>query len=475
MRAKIKLFTPIIILGILFLSGCQKEIDETIDTPTAEVFTPESVVADLVQRTSLRDGSSDNIVDGLSCTSLVLPITAHVNGLEITIDSEEDFITVEHILDKFDDDDDLIELFFPVTVIMADHSELVLQSEKDLEDLIDQCTEDGSDDDIECVDFKFPLNISVFDSENQLSDVITITDDKKLHDFIHDLDENDFAGFDFPITVVLYDGAEMIIQDNDQLEDVLKNAIDDCDEDDDNDFNEDDVDDTNLVNVLIDGNWAITYFFDDKDETADFAGYVFTFLENGTAKAVKGDVVVEGTWDSNGDDGSLELDLNFGEMEPLEELMDDWDLIEFDGTIIKLKDVSGGDGTIDYLTFESPSGDGSGGDEPTVSDFLIIGKWIVANYNDSGDDKTNVYNDFELDFMGDGKVTAKKGDDVLNGTWSTASSDGIDKLVLDFGEQVPFDEFNDDWDIEDAQETRVALKDVSGGDESIDKLVFERL
>jgi hypothetical protein len=186
-------------------------------------------------------------------------------------------------------------------------------------------------------------------------------------------------------------------------------------------------------------------------------------------------VVVEGTWDSNGDDGSLELDLNFGEMEPLEELMDDWDLIEFDDTIIKLKDVSGGDGTIDYLTFERPSGDGSGGDEPTVSDFLIIGKWIVANYNDSGDDKTNVYNDFELDFMEDGKVTATKGDDVRNGTWSTASSDGIDKLVLDFGEQVPFDEFNDDWDIEDAQETRVALKDVSGGDGSIDKLVFERL
>lgn len=475
MRTKFKLFVPLIAFNFLFLFGCQKEIDQKIEAPLEEVFTQESLVAELVQRTALRDGSSDNIIDGSSCTSIVLPITVNVNGLDITLDSKEDFITVENILDKFDDDDDIMNILFPVTVILADHSELVLQDESDLEDLIDQCIEGGADDDIECVDFKFPLNISVFDSENQVSNVITITDDKKLHDFIHDLDENDIAGFNFPVTVVLSDGAEMIISNNDELEDILKNAVDDCDEDDDNDHDEDDVDDTDLVNVLIDGDWAITYFFDDKDETSDFAGYVFTFLESGMVQTKKGENVVEGSWYSNGDDGELELELDFGEHEPLDELQDDWDMIEFDGTIIKLKDISGGDGTIEYLTFERPSGDSSGGEQSSVSEFLVVGKWIVANYDDSGENNTAIYNGFQLDFMADGKVTATKSEDVLNGTWSVTASDGIDKLVLDFSEQAPFNEFNDDWDIEAVTETRIDLKDVSGGDGSVDKLVLERL
>ena len=45
---------------------------------------------------------------------------------------------------------------------------------------------------------------------------------------------------------------------------------------------------------------------------------------------------------------------------------------------------------------------------------------------------------------------------------------------MDFGEAIPFNEFNDDWELVEYNETRVELKDVSGGDGSINKLVFER-
>ncbi len=475
MKTRFNYFTPLLIMSLFYFSGCQNEVTEIIDPPADEVFTPVSPVADLVQRTSLRDGSDDNIIDGSSCTSLVLPIIVVVNGLEITLDSKEDFYTVEHIIDKFDEDDDLIEILFPVTVILADHSELILNDEDDLEDLIDQCIEGGEDNDIECVDFKFPLSISIYDSENQLADVITIDDDKELYKFIHDLDDQDFAGFNFPITVILSGGDEMVIMDNDELEDILKNAIDACDEDDDNDHNDDDADDTELVKVIIDGDWVISYFFDDHDETVNFAGYVFTFFENGTAKAKKGELIIEGEWDSNGDDGELELELDFGDNSPFDELLDDWDLIEFDGTIIKLKDISGGDESESYLTFERPSGDEGGEETPAIADVLVDGLWIVANYNDSGDDETALFNGFELNFSSDGTITATKGDDVLTGKWSTMTDDGVDKLVLDFGEHAPFNEFNDDWDIVDVKEARVELKDISGGDGSVDKLIFERL
>ena len=340
--------------------GCQNEIDETIEAPKEEVFNQVSPVADLVQRTALRDGSADNIVDGSSCSSLVLPITVIVNGLEITLDSKEDFYAVEYIIDEFDDDDDLIEILFPVTVILADYSELILGDEDDLEDLIDQCTEGGDDDDIECVDFKYPLDISIFNSENELSDVITIHDDEELHDFIDGFDAHDVASFNFPITVVLSDGAEMVISDNDELEDVLEDAVDACDEDDDNDHNDDDdeedSEDSELFDALVEGEWIISYFFDDSDGTSDFAGYTFAFNPDGTALADNGSGQINGAWQIESEDGGkLELKLEFGETDLFVSLEDDWDVLEFDGTIIKLMDEDTSEESKRFLNFKRPS------------------------------------------------------------------------------------------------------------------------
>lgn len=476
MKAIFKLIVPFfLVLSLFYFSSCQQEVTEIIDPPAGVVFTPVSKIVDLIQRTSLRDGSDDNIIDGSSCTSLVLPITVVVNGLEITLDSKEDFYTVEHIIDRFDDDDDLIKIQFPVTVILADHNELVINSQDDFEELINQCKENGDDDDIECVDFKFPLSISIYNSENQLSDVVTFESDKKLYKFIHNLKDKDFASFNYPITVVLSDSSEMVINNNDELEDILKNAIDACDEDDDNDHDDDDVDDSELNKVIIDGDWVISHFNNENDSINELSGYVFTFFEDGSAKAKNGDSIMEGEWYGNGDDGKLKLELDFGDNSPFDELQEDWVIIEFDGKIIRLKHISGDDKSESYLTFKRPIVDHGGEDHHTILTKVIVeGLWVVAKYNDSGDDDTDLFKGFDLDFTDDGKVTATKGDDAIEGKWSITKDNGVDKFVLDFGEHKPFDELNDDWDIADVKEARVELKNASGGDESIDKLVLEK-
>jgi hypothetical protein len=62
---------------------------------------------------------------------------------------------------------------------------------------------------------------------------------------------------------------------------------------------------------------------------------------------------VEGTWSTRrSSNGSSKLVLNFAAGEPFEELNDDWDITETSNTLIKLRDVSGGNGEIDYLTLE---------------------------------------------------------------------------------------------------------------------------
>lgn len=108
------------------------------------------------------------------------------------------------------------------------------------------------------------------------------------------------------------------------------------------------------------GDWTITYYFDtDKEETSDFAGYVFTFTAQGVVTASNGTNGFTGSWsvsvdDSSDDSPDDDVDFNLFFSEPFlaDELNDDWDVLEFSSTRIALRDVSGGDGDTDLLTFE---------------------------------------------------------------------------------------------------------------------------
>ena len=116
---------------------------------------------------------------------------------------------------------------------------------------------------------------------------------------------------------------------------------------------------SSVTSVVGSGTWKITYYFDtDKDETSNFSGYNFTFGSNGVLTATNGTLTQTGTWsvtDSNSDDDNSisDLDFNIAFTSPATflELTDDWEIIERTSTVIKLKDVSGGNGGTDYLTF----------------------------------------------------------------------------------------------------------------------------
>ena len=112
------------------------------------------------------------------------------------------------------------------------------------------------------------------------------------------------------------------------------------------------------------GQWRITYFLDtDSEETADYEGYVFTFSGDGVVMAEKGEIAISGTWsvtddsddsldDSPDDSDDVDFNLFFSAPPDFEELSDDWDILEYSDTLIKLTDVSGGNGGTDFLTFE---------------------------------------------------------------------------------------------------------------------------
>jgi hypothetical protein len=107
------------------------------------------------------------------------------------------------------------------------------------------------------------------------------------------------------------------------------------------------------TNTVQQGSWKITSYIDSgKDETSHFSGYIIAFGNNGLVTAVKSSSNINGTWTKGNDDSKQKLILNFGEIFPFDELSDDWTILEESAVIIRLQDISNGNGGTDLLTLE---------------------------------------------------------------------------------------------------------------------------
>lgn len=88
-----------------------------------------------------------------------------------------------------------------------------------------------------------------------------------------------------------------------------------------------------------DAAWKVTLYWDqDKDETSDFAAYLFYFRDTGMLEAVSGNTSTTGTWKITNDDGMERLMISGFATKPLSNLSDDWVIVNFNTDQIDLRD-----------------------------------------------------------------------------------------------------------------------------------------
>lgn len=308
----------IFFLSLFFVAfiSCQNEITQIKEPAQGETLKVNANVTNLVQRTVTKDGSKDNIIDNASCLQVQLPLTVTVNGLEVNVNSEDDFEIIEAIFDEFDDDSDHLEIFFPIEIILSDYSKITINSHDELEALIEDCgAENEIDDDIECLDFVYPISFSMYNSENQLIETVKTENDEQFYKFIDALDDNDIVVVNFPISVILYDGTERIIENMELLENVIEEVKDACDEDDDNDFDDDDCDDCSqdqLSQLLKTCSWIVDNLeINGIELTAQYTNYKLFFLGEGVLKAINNGNEIFGTWKVESSSNGILLKINF--------------------------------------------------------------------------------------------------------------------------------------------------------------------
>lgn len=343
MEKKLYKIVFIFLITSVIFTSCRTEESELIETQPEDVLTASSSVASLMQKTSINDGSNDNIIDYANCFNIQLPINVTVNGQQISINSEEDYKKVEYIFDDSDDDIDTITITYPIQITLDDFSEIIINNNTELLSYSSNCNgENEADDDIECLNFNYPLTAFVFNSNNEIINTIKINSDNEIYNFINNLDSFDFVTLNFPITITLLDETEFIINDLIELENTIKVYKDYCDEDDDYDYNDDDCNDCtpdSFINVLTNcSGWSVDKlerYGNDYDNAYD--GYLFNFSTDGTLSVSWSSTTVYGTWIASGTGNNITVTIN---IQSLPYCNNDWilhEISEYSETKIDLR------------------------------------------------------------------------------------------------------------------------------------------
>ncbi len=424
---KYSVYNTLLILA-LTLTSCQEEFEPLPQADEQQTIMANSSTAKLVENTVSRDGSFDNIVDGASCFDIRFPYTVRVNGVELTIESVEGLQLIEDIFDEIEDDEDLLEIIFPVTIKLADYTEVTLTNLEELRALAEECIEGGDDDDIECIDFKYPITLYTFDINEVRTGTVVVESDEDLRKFFAGLEEDDLISIDFPVTLVNYDGMEFIVDSNAELANAIERAKDVCDEDDDNDYNDDDFPDDRLDICLTACPWLVKEVERDSQNLTDqYFEYLMNFSKDGsvTVKDRNGNII-NGEWSTRHTDQGTKLTLEF---DVLVDFTLEWFVYEVGPHTIKLYSEGGNRIIMKQVCVDDEAG------PDTLREILRECSWIIKKVFNQGEEIERLIG-YEFNFLAEGVVTLSSGDIVYQGSWEIVVNDeGRLVMAITMGEE----------------------------------------
>lgn len=419
MKTRFKTLVLLPFFALLLFTSCQEEEVDITPPNESQTLVAESELTALVSATAKNDGSKDNIIDGSSCISIKLPVVVNVKGIEIRIDTEADYVKIKRLYDEFEDDIDRLDIIFPITIITADHEEIVIKDIEQLSEFIAECKDDDEEEkEIRCVDFQFPIEFSVFDADFEVIEIVEIENRRQLHRFMKRVRNAEvFASLNFPVNMVLKDGTVLTAEDNEQLARIIKEAKNSCE---DNDFSKE-----RLENYLKRCPWVVYEFKrNNNDSTEVYKQYAINFKEDGlvTMRSRNGDILT-GEWELERTRRGIVLDMEF---DNLADFTLKWLLYDFNDGKIKVFERGGNkiilkrncDVVIDIT-------------KERVKNFLKECFWRVDTLRVNNQQRQNAYVGTPLKFFDNNVVKIRVEGELVEGTYEVLVRPGGIGLEID--------------------------------------------
>jgi hypothetical protein len=327
---------------ISFFTGCQSESVVEIYN-TNETITKTTPLTSYLERLAMVKTSQDNLIDKSSYCTIKLPYIVTVNNSSIAINAIADYQKVQDNINAYSNDNDIVKINFPVTMVYYNYIEKVIGNQSDFELLLSYwAAKPDLLSKINCLNINYPITINIYNSANQIASTVQFINDQSFFGFIHNLYDSQFIALSFPISIIDNDNHMKSVENNSQLENEIKYAIDNCKEN----INPS----LDFTQILTSNSWKISYYFYETEKTSNYTGYNFTFYSNYKVVATKSGVNYNGTWSTKIDNGVREFEIKM-ELDLLHELDEDWKLFEFNTSQLRFRHEEGLNEN-QYLYFE---------------------------------------------------------------------------------------------------------------------------
>jgi hypothetical protein len=334
-----------VLFAIMFFNSCQKEEIIIIDKPTEDQrINANSPLTNLMSRMTQNPTSKDNILDKSSCVSVKLPVSVTINNQTFVANSYDQVLDFVANITNPTPQNTAVQMIFPLRVVKRDYSTVDLSSQTQMNNATNNCDDNNGLSEIDCVKINFPISVTSYNTDNQVATAFNISSNEQLFNFLNkELKPQLISKINYPITVTNVSNQTIVINSNQDFENFILNSITVC-------SNTSPTNEQNFLSVLQSTNWKISSYIENGISSQTFSGYVFTFDSSGSSSVFKDGILAFGNWDTDFSNSDKKLILNYPNA-ILNLLNEDWKIIEYTGTIIKLKNISGGNGGTDYLTF----------------------------------------------------------------------------------------------------------------------------
>lgn len=347
----LKLITVVALTAILGFTSCQSEENAQVGTnPNANSST--SPTASNYERAAMNDGSNDDFLDGNACTELLFPLTAKVNGQNITILSKLDFSAVLNIMGEFNDDNDSVTFNFPISVKTSNYTEIRVNNQSEFDALKQECesAEAQGKDAISCIDINFPVTMLTYSINIEQTGSVVIQSEKQLYTFMTGLQSDELFAVDYPISATAKNGTTIQINSDSEFE----NAISECVQTEEEEEQAEEMA-IEIEAVLSKSKFKVESFIDaGVNKTNDYVNWSFEFTND--LKLVAKNTInatlseVEGTY-AVSSETEVFLNVNFASNTAVSALGNDWVVDTYSSTLITLKSKTDASVTLAFKKF----------------------------------------------------------------------------------------------------------------------------
>ncbi|TDE30590.1 hypothetical protein E0I61_06255 [Flavobacterium ranwuense] len=331
---KLKIVTGIALMAILSFTSCQSEVDE-VEGENPNTNSANSTTTNNLKRTSMHDGSFDDFLDGASCSSIILPITAKVNGVQVSIVSQLDYQQVISILGQSNNDQDSVILQFPLKIKSSNYTEVAVANQTEYNAILNACTaaEASGQDAISSVNISFPITIFTYNLSFQQTGSVVITSEQQLYTYMSNVSSTELFSVNYPISVKIADGTKTTVSSDAELQAAITASLKT-----EATMAEAVQNGKKLETILVNGKFKVDSYVNAGVNSANnYSGYAIDFANNLSVTAMNQlNTTVNGTY-AVSSELNVFLKLNFSGNASFTLLNNTWKVTSFTASTITLQ------------------------------------------------------------------------------------------------------------------------------------------